>query len=441
MRATPCPSPLCVSVTARPGLEVSVALGNIVLVDHGDSVNGETLAAMPPPSLPYATVTHSVGDCCDPPSPVQPPLRYRPLLAQAPLTHGFDLATLLAVPLTADEAWWSAAAFTALGPKDANPLIASLTGTLGTHSGPWNVQRDLLASDGGATDFVAEVRDDGQAQLRFGDDTHGRRPDDGTKFAASYRVGNGAAGNVGAEAVAHLVIAPALAIDSLTNPLPAFGGVDSEDIEVARRDAPQAFRVQERAVTADDYADIAERRSDVQQAAATFRWTGSWYTVFVTADRLGGAAVDAPFVTRLRQFLERFRMAGYDLDVDAPHFVALDIALHLCVKPDYFRSDIIQAARAVLSSTLLPDGSLGFFHPDNFTFGQPVYLSRVIAAAQVIDGVDSVRVDKFQRLVDPSPQTVIDGVIPMGRLEIAELANNPNFRDRGRLLLTAGGGR
>jgi predicted phage baseplate assembly protein len=303
------------------------------------------------------------------------------------------------------------------------------------------VQRDLLSSDGNATDFVAEIRDDGRAQLRFGDDSHGRRPDEGTSFVAAYRVGNGTAGNVGAEAIAHLVMAPVLAIDSISNPLPAFGGTDAEDVEVARRDAPQAFRVQERAVTADDYAAVAERRTDVQRAAATFRWTGSWYTVFLTADRLGGAAVDAQFAKQLRQFLERFRMAGYDLDVDAPRYVPLDVALHLCVKPDYFRADIIQAARAVFSSTLLPDGSLGFFHPDNFTFGQPVYLSPIIAAAQCIEGVESVRVDCFQRLVDPSPQTVVDGVIPMGRLEIAELANNPNFRDRGRLALTAGGGR
>ena len=74
-----------------------------------------------------------------------------------------------------------------------------------------------------------------------------------------------------------------------TNPMPAAGGIDPEDIEAARRDAPEAFRTQERAVTAADYAAAAERRADVQRAAATFRWTGSWHTVFVTADRFGGA--------------------------------------------------------------------------------------------------------------------------------------------------------
>ena len=85
----------------------------------------------------------------------------------------------------------------------------------------------------------------------------------------------------------------------------------------------------------------------------------------------------------------------------------------------------------------LPDGTLGLFHPDNFSFGQPVYLSRIIAAAQAVEGVDSVRPDVFQRLVDPSPVSLADGVIAIGRLEIAQLANDASFPDRGRLTLAA----
>jgi hypothetical protein len=433
------PFALCVSVTARPGLEVSVALGNIVLADHGASIDGEPLAALPPDPPPFAGDTQNVGDCCNPPVIIRPPLRYNPFLGQFPLTHGFDLESLLAVPVTVDEGFWSAAALRALDVRDADALVG-LIGTRGTQSQPWTVQRDLLASDAGATDFVAEVTDDGRARLRFGDGTHGQRPDQGTTFAANYRVGNGASGNVGADTLAHLDMVPALAINSLTNPLAAFGGTEAEDVEAARRDAPQAFRTQERAVTAADYAAAAERRADVQRAAATFRWTGSWYTVFVTADRVGGAAIDAPFETRLRRHLERFRIAGYDLELDAPRFVALDVELHLCVKVGHFRSDVLQAARAVLSSRLLADGTLGLFHPDNFTFGRPVYLSRIIAAAQSLAGVESVRVDRFQRLIEPNPATLADGVIPIGRLEIAQLSNNPNFPDQGRLLVTAGGG-
>jgi hypothetical protein len=433
------PFALCVSVTAKPDLAVSVALGNIVLVDHGVTIGGETLVALPPKPLEYAAAGAFVGDCCHPKQPFSAPLRYRPALAESPLTHGFDLEALLAVPQTS-EGWWSASALRALEPRQAGPRI-TLHSELDGHPDDWSPQRDLLGSDGDATDFTVEVQDDGIARLRFGDGTHGRQPEPDSLFHATYRAGSGVAGNVGADAIAHLVMTPAIAVESIGNPLPAFGGADPEDVDQARRDAPQAFRTQERAVTAADYAAAAERRADVQRATATFRWTGSWYTVFVTADRLGGAAVDPDFEARLRRHLERFRMAGYDLEVDSPRFVALDLALHLCVKPDYLRSDVVQAVRDALSSVLLPDGGRGLFHPDNFTFGQPVYLSPIVAAAQAIEGVDSVRVDRFARLIDPTPATEENGLISIDRLEIARLDNNPNFPDRGRLAVTAGGGR
>ncbi len=45
---------------------------------------------------------------------------------------------------------------------------------------------------------------------------------------------------------------------------------------------------QERAVTEEDYTTVLKRHPEVQKAVAIFRWTGSWYTVFVTIDRLGG---------------------------------------------------------------------------------------------------------------------------------------------------------
>jgi len=437
------PFPLCVSVKEPPDLEISVAFGNIVLVDHGQTVRDEPLGSVPESRLRRVAVTAGAQSCQRTEGEPIPP-RFRPALNSAPLTQGFDLAAELAIPLPSsdqdDEGWWSASALLERDPHEALPQITRLRGQLDTVVDDWTVRRDLLASDADAADFVVETENDGLALLRFGDDKHGRRPNEGTVFTATYRVGNGTAGNVGAKAIAHIVSNVAGVFDALTNPMPARGGVDPEDIEAVRRDAPEAFRTQERAVTAADYAAAAERRADVQRAAATFRWTGSWHTVFVTADRFGGTAVDAPFEARLRSHLERFRMAGYDLEVDAPRYVALDITLHICVLPGYFRSEVLRAVRAELGSGVLPDGRLAVFHPDNFSFGEAVYMSRIVAAAQAVEGVEAVWTQKFQRMAAPDAASLDNGVIPIGRLEIAQLANDPNFRERGRLVLEAGGG-
>ncbi len=340
-------------------------------------------------------------------------------------------------------------------PKDALPAIVSLSSKLNSKTDDWTAQRDLLSSEPDATDFVVEVENDGTAYLRFGNyepqnhniysanhisQAHGLRPNPGTTFTATYRVGNGVSGNVGAEAIAHVVFYDT-AIDKVHNPLPAKGGVEPESIENARQSAPSAFRTQERAVTPDDYAQVAKRYPGVQSAAATFRWTGSWHTVFVTIDRLGGLSVDDDFKKDMWKHLERYRMAGYDVEIDGPRFVSLEIDMLVCVKPSYFRRDVENALLQVFSNRILPDRRKGVFHPDNFTFGQPVYRSSVYAAAQAVEGVSSVQIMKFQRQDTPSDEALNSGKLILGRLEIARLDNDPNFPEHGVLRLILEGGK
>jgi hypothetical protein len=399
---------------AQPVAGVSVARGNLAPADHGATVAGEDLGA--------AT------------DPLDRP--FRPRLARAPLTQ--------AVPLLGGPAGFAAAPAALLGgfkPADAVPAV-----TLLSAGQTWFPAPDLLANGRFDRAFVVEVSEDGAAGLRFGDDENGRAPLAGATFSATYRVGNGAAGNLGAGALARVALPAGLAsladgILSVRNPLPAAGGAEPESLEEARLYAPQAFRRQQRAVTEADYAAVAQRHPEVQRAAATFRWTGSWYTVFLTVDRLGGTAVDAAFKERLRAYMERFRMAGYDLEVDGPTPVPLDLALDVCVAADYFRGQVLAALRERFGTGLLADGRRGFFHPDEWTFGQPVYLSRIYAAAAEIQGVASVTVKRFQRWGRPPRSEIEDGVLPVGRLEIAELANDPNFQENGRLELAMGGGK
>ena len=421
------PFPLCISVEAHPGVVIGEAWGNIVLADHGRTIEDEDLGEMPDSTLEYAA--RPGCDPCEPVAADPVPVRFRPTLAESPVTQARR------APADGEPA----SATLTVDPRSARPAV-TLASTLGIADDEWTPVLDLLGSDGADTEFVVEVEHNGSATLRFGDSIHGRRPDQGTAFLATYRVGNGTVGNIGINSIAHVATSVANVVKA-ENPLPAVGGTDPEPADAVRRDAPQAFLVQQRAVTADDYARKTELNREVQRAAATFRWTGSWHTVFVTADRAAGLAVDAGFEDEIRDHLEPFRMAGYDLEVDAPRFVPLEVALHVCVEPDHFRSHVRAAVLDVLASGTRPSGALGFFHPDRFTFGQPVYLSAIVAAAQAVDGVESVTATTFQRQRDDASSALDSGVLPMGRLEIARLDNNPSFPDRGVLKLTAGGGK
>ncbi|HEY0384405.1 MAG TPA: hypothetical protein VGC64_00270, partial [Pyrinomonadaceae bacterium] len=172
-----------------------------------------------------------------------------------------------------------------------------------------------------------------------------------------------------------------------------------------------------------------------------FRWTGSWRTVFLTLDRLNGVEVTKDFKQTMRAFLEKYRMAGHDLEIDGPRYVSLEIEMLVCVKPDYFRSDVRKALLEIFSNGRTADGQAGVFHPDRFTFGQPVFLSPLYAAAQSVEGVASVEIKKFQRQGIDSETGKDEGKLLMQRLEIARLDNDPNFPDRGVFHLTLKGGR
>ena len=406
---------------------VSVALGNIVLADHGATIPEEPIGTVPDVTLRQVPV--AAGDRCKPVlgAPVIP--RFRPQLAQGPLTQ----AEPYAMPIASAQAPFQREVAVALPDMHLSSELSEGTAL-------WSPVRDLLNSDRQQLHFVVETETDGSASIRFGDDQYGLRPSAGTAFTATYRVGNGPQGNIGADTLAHAV-SELGAIQRIRNPLSARGGLEPENLEQVRQAAPFAFRVQQRAVTLADYAAVTERHPEVQKAVATFRGTGSWRTVFVTIDRRGGLPVDAQFETEIRQHLEVFRMAGYDLEVDGPRFVSLEIEMTVCVQPNYFRSEVKAALLQAFSNHTLPDGRQGLFHPDQYTFGQSVYLSQIYAAAQAIAGVASVHITIFRRQGKPLTSALDTGILVMERLEIARLDNDPDFPEHGVLRLRMEGGK
>lgn len=424
--------PLAFSLDSRPGIgggpreEVTVARGNLVLADHGQTIRNENLGQVPTSRLSFSIA--NADRCADVASKPAPP-RFSPALRFTPITQ--------ALPDRPDQ---PASAERMVDIREALPVV-SLRSTLGSRVLDWSPVRDLLQAAADDAAFVVEVEADGTTSLRFGNDQQGRRPDEGASFVAiEYRVGNGSAGNIGADALFHCVTEEA-AVVSVRNPLEAWGGTDGETSEDVRQRAPMAFREPQRAVTEDDYAMMAARDPDIQKAEATFRWTGSWHTVFVTADRIRGQRIDEPFRTGTRNRLEPFRMAGHDLEFDPPRPVSLEIVLHVCVKPEYFRTQVRAALLDVFSNRLHSDGRRGLFHPDNFTFGQPVYLSALYAAAQAVPGVQSAHAEVFQRLGKPETSGLADGRLLMDRLEIARCDNDPNFPENGLFRLDLGGGK
>ncbi|MFH8732742.1 putative baseplate assembly protein [Streptomyces sp. NPDC017964] len=347
-----------------------------------------------------------------------------------------------AAGLHPDEPVLRGSATAALGqdPRTALPAVRVEDGDL-----TWAPRHDLLHSGPRDRHFVGELEDDGRLALRFGDGRHGAKPTPGSRLALHHRLGGGIAGNVGAEAINHLVVQsdcahpPAAAV---RNPLPATGGVEPEPVEQARQLAPLDLRrTRLRAITAEDYAALAAELPGVQRAAAEIRWTGSVQEAHVAIDAYGSAEPSAELLARAEQSLEAYRRIGHDLVVGPARLVPLDIALSVCAAPGHQHGQILAELYRVLGSGRLAGGRLGFFHPDALTFGEPVRLSRLVAVAAAVPGVQSAQVVRLRRLFEQDRGEREDGVLRLGPLEIATCDNDPDRPENGLLAISLGGAR
>lgn len=537
--------PLCIS-SQEPAPDcgcmqnVSVARGNVILVDHG----GDPVDILG--SVPTNSSSPQCPKCCETQSVTITSGLFRPMLTEQPLTASaplpppcsaydflqqdprqalpqievagippapecpqadpsqppqpcvmqslftFDdlanpsgLATSLHPPANANAqfllALLSASTRQALTAWDGTlPLPGALSAALVTDLTAllqsWSPNSDLLESGPTDMEFVVETDNDGYGNLRFGDGVCGAQPQAGALFRATYRVGNGTAGNVGAETITYIVFRQEkLSGVNLQprNPMVAAGGVDPEPIDDVKHYAPYAFRSQlERAITAADYSSIAsdnnrrlEERATLeaedaaictgtftrlQGAKADLRWTGSWYTALVALDPDGGETATPELIEEVTLYLEPFRRMGCDLLVSPAEYVPLKVAITVCVLPNYLRGDVEKAVLAALGNGVLPDGTLGFFNPDNLTFGSGVYVSQLLATVQAVTGVQNAVVTDLERLEIAGTLPITsptgaglppDWALELGPFEIARLDNDPNYPEHGLLVLDVRGGR
>jgi hypothetical protein len=473
------PFDLCLSVrTPAPDCawlhDVSLARGNVLLVDHGEHLRGQctssaictpsgedgdypglaaALAAMPDACTRCAALAEDCwlvpgdtqyGCCrCDDavPDVRRPPSDTGHVLPDAPLTWAEPLPPHAPV-----------CKLLARDPRLALPQLVVHGGALadvlvdGTPDPRWRwwPQYDLLESGPDDRHVVVEIDDDGAAHLRFGDGVLGAQPQAGDFFRAASRIGNGPAGNVGRDSIVWLALKSGVLSADLVprNPLPASGGTAPESLAEVKLYAPGAFRANPlRAIVADDYASFAARASELQGAAAALEWSGSWYAADVALDPLGREDLPAGLARRIRAQLERYRRIGHDVEVHAARYVPLRIALFVCVRPDFLVAHVEAALRDRFSSGLRRDGTPGFFHPDRLKLGAPVFASALLAEAQAIAGVSHVEVSCLARADDATDSVPDDGVLRLAARDIARVDNDPDHPNHGSIRFTLGGGR
>ena len=267
----------------------------------------------------------------------------------------------------------------------------------------WSRVDHLL--DAGGQDLVFEVQyTENAVYILFGDDVNGAIPATGLQVFATYRYGYGAKGNLPSGSIRTVddTNLPGVKVqrDATTGVYfsnVTSGGADPEDTESIRFNAPRAYRTQRRAVTLDDFKDLALSVEGVHKANVVSN-TFTSVTVYITGP--DGKAPTTALINRARTQISERAMLGVTVTVSPPVFVAVDVGTSgspvlVNVDPRYSNA-VVQASvdRAIRA------------YVDSLSFGQPVTAADVYSRTMEVEGVSNVFIPVITR-TDTTQSTVV----------------------------------
>lgn len=260
----------------------------------------------------------------------------------------------------------------------------------------WTQVDRLIDASGDAQVYTVTTDDSNVTWITFGDNTNGVIPGTGLTIWATFRVIVGAAGNLPASTVSTIFspvdgVTVAYQADGITPQSSAMiGGSDAEDNESIRRNAPLAFSTQQRAVSLEDFENLAYSVPGVLMASATGKNSTS-VSLYIAGPSY--AAPNPQLIDAVLDYFADKTPMGVTVSVLSPAIIPIDVGTvanpcTLVVKSGYSQlltsNNVTSALTAVLS-------------PPNVSFGQLINVSDLYEAALAVDGVDYIVIPVFTR--------------------------------------------
>jgi predicted phage baseplate assembly protein len=299
---------------------------------------------------------------------------------------------------------------------------------------PWTCVTDFSKSDRHDRHFMIDYA---SGEVLFGPNVrqrdgtahqYGRVPEANHVIRFSkYRHGGGAIGNVPAAKLQQLRSAIPY-VDQVTNLKRAEGGRNPEDIEEAKLRARREVRSQQRAVTAEDYEDLAIQSSRVVARVKCVTPDKSaglppgMVEILVVpavfeSVRLGDyakLALEDEVVKTVERHLDAYRLLTTTLRIREPNYLGIKVNAEVVVSeysdPDTVRTRVIESLRnflAPLSPTAGNDGQDELLGPNwkGWPFGRALFVSELYTLIQRVPGVKHVlEVKLSQRPIVPSKE-------------------------------------
>ena len=231
--------------------------------------------------------------------------------------------------------------------------------------------------------YIVRIGADGTVTVEFGDGITGARLPTGIEnVKASYRVGIGRAGMVGADRITLLMTRP-MGVRAVDNPVAAGVAADPEQLDSARQNAPQKVVTFDRVVSLTDYEDYARGFAGIAKAQAAWVWDGQQRRVHVTVAGTDGAPIadGSDILTKLVASTTRFGDPHQRFVVKSYEPVSFGVEAGISLEAGRDAAIVVSAVVSALGNA---------YAFARRSLGQPVFESDVIATIQSTPGVLAV---------------------------------------------------
>jgi hypothetical protein len=258
--------------------------------------------------------------------------------------------------------------------------------------------------------FTTYTNAENTTYILFGDNISGRIPPVNSQITATYRIGGGASGNVGANTISYIIEGGQSGLTVKNQYInaedigAAVGGADRESTDAIRVNAPLSLRSLDRAVATADYAALSVKGGASKAVAVADVYTS--VTVYavpfgdkgVTGDGVTPSGTFNALKTILNTFLIDKIPANTSVTFQPASYVDVLIDASITCLPQYKQSKIQADVTAALDT---------LFDIDNVVFSDRISINDITSTINSIEGVAFVELEKLVR-TDENITKVVD---------------------------------
>ena len=295
-----------------------------------------------------------------------------------------------------------------------NPTTVAVYVDNGTIFEQWTLVQNIRDYSAGDKVFNVTINSTNQVLVNFGDGISGAIPTSESTIKAVYIAGGGTQGNVGAGTITTLGSIPGLdsaaeanlkSVIKVTNLYVAAGGGDPETNDSIRYNTPRALRSLNRAVTLEDFANLALTVPGIAKANATAT-NRSNVTVYIAPLQSGlsditpgitGSGSDAQanttqmdylLKTSVPDFLNNKKSIGTTVTYSTPTYTDVFVGVTYSALPQYSGAVVEANIKSAITSE---------FSFSNMQFEDVITPEEVEFKLRQVDGVRNVKVTSLYR--------------------------------------------